>query len=340
MPTNLVASVSNLLTAELRSRIASGLGLDRTVVEKAVAAAVPALFAALTSLVTKPGGPARLADAVAQQQPGVLANIAHIIGGSGQQDLIESGLGSLSSLLGEGTLSTLGNAVARYAGLGDGGSKSLMGILGPLLIGVLGQQQRASGLDASDLAQQLVSQKDNIVRALPSGFADYLSGTGILDPVTKPSFGYRPRAEPAHSSQWSWALPALAVVAISALGLYMLSHRPTETAETLPQASVESPQSLGGVSFVATDDDARGWVGKPVYSNDNKKIGEILELKRDPANKVTDVYVDTGTFLGVGGTRYRFTSDQLREVRPDGLVLKIGEAEVKGLPQADREPQQ
>jgi Bacterial protein of unknown function (DUF937)/PRC-barrel domain len=329
MPTNLVASITNVLSSELVSRIASGLGLDRAAVEKAVTASIPALLAALTSLVAKPEGPAKLSDAVAQQQPGILTNIANVIGGAGQKEMIDNGLGTLSSLLGRSILSSLTNAVSRYAGLGEFGSKSLVGLLGPLLLGVLGQQQRANGLDVSGLAQLITSQKDNIARALPSGFANYLSGTGILERIGEPSFGHR-RPEPSHSSQWGWVLPALAVAAIGALGLYLLSHTPTDTAGTLPQASVESPQAYGGAPFIVTEDETRDWIGRSVYSSDNKKIGEILELKRDPANKVTDVYVDIGTFLGMGGTRYHITSDQIREVKPDGLVLTVNESEVKG----------
>ena len=99
-------------------------------------------------------------------------------------------------------------------------------------------------------------------------------------------------------------------------------------------------QTPGGATFIVTADEAKNWVGRPVYSSDNKKIGEILEIKRDPDNKVTDVYVDTGTFLGVGGTRYRVTSDQVQEVKPDGLVLTLKESEVKSVPQAGENQKQ
>ena len=56
MPTNLVATITKVITPELMARIASGLGLDQAAVQKAVTAGVPGLLAALTSLVAKPGG--------------------------------------------------------------------------------------------------------------------------------------------------------------------------------------------------------------------------------------------------------------------------------------------
>ena len=69
-------------------------------VEKALQAGGPALLAALTSLVSKPGGAAALMAAVTQQQPGVLTSLANMIGGSGQKALIDTGVSTLTSILG------------------------------------------------------------------------------------------------------------------------------------------------------------------------------------------------------------------------------------------------
>jgi len=335
MPTNLVSSIGKVLTPDLLARMASGLGIDRAIVEKASSASVPALLAALTSLVAKPGGVAKLGDAVAQQQPSILTSIANAIGGAGQQDLINSGLNTLSSLLGGSTLSALTSAVSRFSGASEGGANSLLGALGPLVMGVLGQQQRASGLDASGLAELLQSQKDNIARALPSGFAKYLSGTGILDRVTGPIAKEKTMSEPDYSSSlWSWALPLLGAIAIGALAWYLLHPSPTETIATAPPTKVETAaQTPARAAFVVKEDEAKGWIGRPVFSSDHKKIGEIVEIKRAPDNTVTDVYVDTSTFLGIGANRYHLTAEQIQEVKPDGLVLTLKESEVTSAPQ-------
>ena len=153
MSTNLVSNITQILSSNLMTRVASSLGLDRAQVERALQAGVPALLAALSSLVSTPRGATALSAAVAQQQPGVLSSLASTIGGSGQKALIDTGASVLTSLLGSSTLSTLTNAVGQYAGIGDSGSKSLMGLLGPVVMGVLGQQQRASGLNSSGLAE-------------------------------------------------------------------------------------------------------------------------------------------------------------------------------------------
>jgi hypothetical protein len=48
-------------------------------------------------------------------------------------------------------------------------------------MGTIAQQQGARGLDAGSIAGLLANQKDNIAAAIPSGFGEFLSGTGLLD---------------------------------------------------------------------------------------------------------------------------------------------------------------
>jgi hypothetical protein len=170
MATNLVTEIAEVLSPNLVSSIASSLGVNQTATQKAVVAAVPALLAALMNYVTKPQGATKLAEVVRKQEPGMLSSVASVIGEPGQKAMIDQGASVLTSLLGGKTLSALTNAVGQYASVGNEGSKSLMGLLGPVVLGVLGQQQRDRGLDAPGLANLLTSQKSNIAGALPSGF--------------------------------------------------------------------------------------------------------------------------------------------------------------------------
>ena len=90
----------------------------------------------------------------------------------------------LSGLFGGGTLDTMAQTIGKFAGIGEGTSKSLLGMLGPVVLGALGQQQRSMGLDAGGLASLLTSQKDQIAAAMPSGLADQLSAAGLIDGAT------------------------------------------------------------------------------------------------------------------------------------------------------------
>lgn len=251
MSSNLVDSVTQILSSNLLERFSSSLGLQKTQVENATRAGVPALLAALSSFASKFGGASALQEAVSRQPSGLLAKITNAVGGSGQSTLINSSNSDLTSLLGSTTTSAVSNAIAKYSGLGSGESQSIMGMLSSAVMGVLGQQQRKNNLDANGLSELLSSQSDNIARALPQGFTKYLSGTGILEGLA-PSEDSRvvsgartysgtpayavPSTPKSTSMPWAWLLPILALgLAIGAWQLF--SRRDERRAEVSPPVS-------------------------------------------------------------------------------------------------------
>jgi hypothetical protein len=241
MATNLVSQICEALAPSIISRIASGLGLGESSTQKAINAAVPGLLAALISLVSKPQGATKLNDVVAKQEPGVLSLLANVIGESGQKAFTDKGTSALTSLLGGTTVSALASALGRYAGIGEGGSKSLLGLLGPAVLATLGQEQRDRGLDASGLARLLTSQKDNVVDAMPSGFSKSLSEAGILDDLvgSTTKFASRTPYKPTPSI-WPWLLGALALLALGALAWHFLAGRHRHVVEA-PPPKIEQP---------------------------------------------------------------------------------------------------
>jgi hypothetical protein len=168
------------LTPDMIGRIASALGLDRNNTQTAIGAAVPGLLAGLCGVAAQPGGAQKLVDAV-RQQTSALGNFASMIGGANRSSLIEKGSQMVSSLLGGREQTALAEAVGKYGGLGQSASGSLLGMLAPVVMGTIGKQQGTRSLNGGSIASLLSSQKDNIAAALPSGFANLLGGTGLLD---------------------------------------------------------------------------------------------------------------------------------------------------------------
>jgi hypothetical protein len=116
-----------------------------------------------------------------------------------------------------------------------------MGMLGPLVLGALGQKQRSSGLDANGLVDMLASQKESIARALPAGFAKEIQGTGLLGsiasalPKAAPGVSVTAPASPPLPSLWPW----LAGLAALALLLWLITGSPkAPDLAQLPQADV------------------------------------------------------------------------------------------------------
>ncbi len=181
MAANLMSVVMQFLTPDMMAKIASCLGLDRSIALKAIGGAVPALLSSLADVASTPNGARQLGNVLAQQPPGSLENLKNLIGGSSNNALADTGSSLLSGLFGGGALDTMAQSIGKFAGIGEGSGRSLLGMLGPVVLGVLSQHQRSAGLDAGGLASLLGSQKSQIMAAIPAGLADQLSAAGLID---------------------------------------------------------------------------------------------------------------------------------------------------------------
>ena len=181
MATNLVSSAMQFLSPDLVAKIARTLDIDSEVAQSVVGAAVPAILASFAGLAAKSAGAQQLFDTLEQQGPDTPSQIASAIGGPDQKAIADTGSGLLSALLGGSELNTLVSAVSTFSGISQNAGKSVLGLLAPMVVGALGQQQRSGGLDAAGLANLLSSQKDQIVAVMPFGLANTLGARGMLD---------------------------------------------------------------------------------------------------------------------------------------------------------------
>jgi sporulation protein YlmC with PRC-barrel domain len=270
MTENLVSAISRFLTPELIGKMASVSGLDRSTTQSAVGAFVPAILNGLTDLAARPGGARQIADAIAEQPTGMLSNLAQTLGGASMPS--EKGTGLLSSLFGGGVLNTLVSTLSRFVGIGEGSTRTLMGLLAPVVLGVLGREQRAAGLETGGLARMLMGQRDQISAAMPVGLSDLLSsrvrmhegsesvregrtyteGRSYDAPETAstyrattsgPSTTRRPIETREPESGWNWAYWALPLLALGGLLWYLLpgTHTPTDRTATAPPTQQLTP---------------------------------------------------------------------------------------------------
>jgi hypothetical protein len=114
----------------------------------------------------------------------MLSQITGAIGGPDQKAIADTGSSLLSTLLGGSGLNGLLSAVSNFAGINQSAGKTVLGLIAPMVMGALGQQQRSGGLDANGLANLLSSQKDQITAAMPSGLANMMGARGMLDALT------------------------------------------------------------------------------------------------------------------------------------------------------------
>lgn len=186
---NLVSLAMNFITPAILGRVASALGIDSRIAQMAIGAALPTILGAIAGKASKPEGLNQLSGMLNQFDPGLLSGFSNMLGGTDQSKLVSTGSTMLGSLLGNSSVGALAGAVGKFSGMGEAPTKGLLGMLAPVALGTLAQQQKASGLDAAGLGKMLAGQKDNIAAAMPAGFGDLLKGTGLLDGLSMPSVG-------------------------------------------------------------------------------------------------------------------------------------------------------
>jgi hypothetical protein len=109
-----------------------------------------------------------------------------------------------------------------------------------------------------------------------------------------------------------------------------------QTSTTAPAAKAPPPAGTMPAekmdhSLTLTDDQAKNWINKAVYSSDGKNIGEVAAFTRDASGKVTEMHADIGGFLGIGETRVRVMPAEFKLMN-DRVVLNLTGDQAKNLP--------
>jgi hypothetical protein len=306
MASSLLSLITQSLTPDVIARIAAALGLDRMVAQKAIGGAIPALLSSLANVASTPTGAKQLSSAVTQQPPGVLDSFKNLLGGPGQTAFTDTGSGMLSGLLGGETLGALTQSIGKFSGMGDGMTKSLLGMLGPVVVGTLGQQQRKASLDATGLASLLTAQKDQIAAAIPPGLADHLDATGLLDKFNSTlssgtvaasrvtdriggaadwtAAGTSPAAYAAGDrapSAMSSSLPlwVLGLVLLGGLGWYFMGSETDKTVVEQPTRPAVTAQPAKPVETVGAATPTVGNFSNKVASSVSAVQSALLEIK-------------------------------------------------------------
>jgi Golgi apparatus protein 1 len=76
--------------------------------------------------------------------------------------------------------------------------------------------------------------------------------------------------------------------------------------------------------------------GMPVFSADDKNLGQIVDVNRGPDGKIRSVQVQVGRFLGIGDKVVNIDADKFDQLA-DRIKLRLGGDDVRSLP-ASKKP--
>ena len=156
--------------------------------------AVPGVLAAILGAGETTGADAFF-TALTRQQPGTLDGVATMLG-QNPRGVAEAGGDMLSSIIGGGRMGVFASKLKDYAGLPEGSSGSLLGVVGSMAMAAFGNSAQDRGLDATGVLRVLGAERDEIVRALPRTSPSRLRtrACSIRSPTASPPPLLPPRA--------------------------------------------------------------------------------------------------------------------------------------------------
>jgi outer membrane protein OmpA-like peptidoglycan-associated protein len=263
---NLIDLAKGYLTTEVVHRISSALGENPERVETAIEAGIPSILAGFLKMASSGGN--RLFEMLKHEPSelshlggldGAFGNLGSLLSGGSIDSVIKYGQSVLSSLFG-GKLNSIVDLIVRSSGIKAGSATSLLGMLAPLVMGMLRKETASRGSTPASLTNLLMEQKDAIAKVAPAGLSNAL-GLGSLSDLSSAAdsiriagggaareVGRTAAAAANRGSEWlRWAAP-LALLAALLLGLYFWSN-----SQVGPQPNPAQPPDLAQATRPVTD---------------------------------------------------------------------------------------
>jgi outer membrane protein OmpA-like peptidoglycan-associated protein len=219
MAMNLLDAVRNYLPSNLADTASKYLNESPTGISKAITAAVPALLAGFVNRAESGDAHGLLNDAHAAADSGILNNPQGIFENTG--GLLTGGLDRLKGLFGGGSLGNISSALSSFAAIKSDSIQSLLAMLAPLGLGVLGRHARENNLSAQGLTSYLADQKSNIMSALPAGLSlgslfggAKIPSTNVGSNVRESKAFVEDRAPKSGANWLLWLILAIAAIAL------------------------------------------------------------------------------------------------------------------------------
>lgn len=229
MAFNLLNAVNNLFDSNLLNKAASAFGESETDIQKAISGAVPSVLTGLLSKADSADGLQSILNIAKDAgSSGILSNLSGLLGSGGSSF---SGLTSMISNLFGDKFGSIANIISGFSGVKQSSAISLLNMVAPAALGVLGKHASENNMSTSGLASFLSSQKDSILSAIPSGLniAGAL-GLGSLSGIGSKlsSFFSGAESKVSHAAHEvkearkpNWLVPAIFAIAAFALLLYI-----------------------------------------------------------------------------------------------------------------------
>ena len=231
MATSIIDTLAQFVSPTLTTKLSATTGEPTSNIEKGLLAAITMMVGGLAVRASDPESVGQIYGMAIEptNDTSVLDSSEHLITRvtTGADRTASSNF--IQSLLFGNRESSVGDALATYAGVSGTTAKSLLSIATSLVMAYLGRMIRTEKLDASALSTSLMAERESAASRLPAGMSKFF-------PTLAAQETDRVAAEPRHraasqyraqSAAWAWVLPAV-LVALGAWALVAFLSHPRE----------------------------------------------------------------------------------------------------------------
>ncbi len=180
---DLMDMVKGAVSKQIMGQIGGILGTDEKKTKSVFETASGSILGGLIKKAGNPQGARDVFDMAQKQDTGILDKLGDILGGDGpDESFTKSGGGILDGVFGSNQTSMLGT-LAKFLGLKDNMMGSLMKILAPIVMAVIGKHIKNKALDAVGLGSFLGEQKKSL-GFMPSQLTEGLGFGNLLGNVS------------------------------------------------------------------------------------------------------------------------------------------------------------
>jgi len=310
MASTILDSLMGMLSPNVVGPVASQLGESTDTVQRALQAGSASMLAGIAAKAGQPGFMSSIFNLVSSPVntssalSSLVSNPSSLLPGGSSSPLGSLGSQFMSSIFGS-NLSSVTDALSRSTGLGGNKMGTLLSMAAPIVVGVLGQHVRQSGMNATDLGNTLKAEAPSFQRFLPAGLGSLFGG------VTQPTPD-APAKAAAAGNRWLWPLVILALLVLGALWFFNRAKEPVSNAvQTAANAGSSAMSALGDFFRTKLPDGVE--LNIPQFGIENKLIAFLNDSSK-PVDTTTWFNFDRLLFDTGKATLQPSSQEQLNNI--------------------------
>ncbi|REA61647.1 flagellar motor protein MotB [Dyadobacter luteus] len=213
---NILELAKSYLNTSNVGKLAGQLNEEPSAVQHGLNAILPSVLGAVMQKASTTRGAGEVLEVVrGYEENNLLSNLPDILSnGDKFQQILAAGK-KLLPVFFEGTLPGLSAKISEDTGLKQSSSNSLIGIVAPLILSIIGSDVKSSGYGLSGLTSHLMGQKNAVLAALPAGFSSLLNFKDLGDFKGSEETHVKHEYEEKKKSSWPiWLIVILAILGL------------------------------------------------------------------------------------------------------------------------------